>query len=129
MPISARKKTTPAAMAIEIRITIPVARKRRRLKLKVVNEWKRLAIDAGAPVAERAVIKGMRFCPSKRAEEATPKPESAREPDIMRTLSGSITPFEECWFCTGTMINWETLEEPCNVEAKENNQSRSQTAK
>lgn len=66
--MSNRKKTMPAAIAIEIKMTMPVARKstnsnlsetrwengrrghlRRWLKLKLVNEWNRPEIKPGPP--------------------------------------------------------------------------------
>jgi len=48
----ARRKTTPAAIAIEIKITTPAARKRCRSKLNVENEWNSDATAPESPVGD-----------------------------------------------------------------------------
>ena len=122
----------PAAMAIEMRMTTPVARKsiihvsqlafcllfemgggkekdlRCWSKLKFAIELNKPATVPGEPDWEVDTTKGVNDAPSNRADEALPKDESDSVPDIIKTRSGSMIPLLACVFCRGTMVNCET---------------------
>jgi hypothetical protein len=106
----------PAPMAIEIKMTTPVARKSVdarchlsfisrsrecwqdllcREKLKFARELKRPATDPGLPDADAETTYGIKSLPSNNTDEACPNDET-RLPDINNIRSPSIIPCALC---------------------------------
>ena len=56
------------------------------------------------------MIYGIKLDPSKSAEDAPPKDESVKAPDIRSMRSDSMMPLAECVSCKGTIMSWEISE-------------------
>lgn len=59
---------------------------------------------------------GMNVVPSNNADDAVPKDESARLPDIKSMRSDSITPFAACVSWRGTIVSCDILEVPLRLD-------------
>lgn len=75
------------------------------MKLKLENEWKREETRPGPPVEEADMIYGIKVDPSKSAEDALPKDESAKAPDTRSMRSDSMMPLAEWVSCSGTIVS------------------------
>jgi hypothetical protein len=78
---------------------------RRGLKLKEDKERNKDATAPEVPEFDVATMYGMNDSPSNNADEAFPKDESDKSPEIMSIRSGSMTPLAECVSCKGTIVS------------------------